>query len=257
MLRSFAVFLFSLASLALAAPSDQTKYIEHVQKGHSYALTGMADQAIKEFEEALKYSPDDYDLHHRLGNLYGCPKGNPHLRDSMRLEPNHWQAYSDLGLCLIKQGQTKEGRSLVEQALKLNPQNPQLQYQVGLWSMEDKDYKKASGFFEAALSADPDYFDAAQQLGMARARLGETAAAEKAFRRAMVIMPNHPGPYLQLAPVLFLTDQGGTACFTLEQGAILALDLESSPMAQEALTKLQKHCPNSKAIKKLTAALRP
>src|SRR5687768_10974696 len=92
LLRSVIVGSLAFASSALAAPVDQAKYIEHVQKGHSYALTGMNDQAIKEFEEALKYSPDDYDLHHRLGNLYGCPKGNQHLRESMRLEPDHWQA---------------------------------------------------------------------------------------------------------------------------------------------------------------------
>lgn len=249
------VSLLMCASVALAAPVDQARYIEHVQKGHAFALTGMKDQAIAEFEQALKLSPGEYGLHHRLGTLYGCPKGVEYLRESIRLEPSHWDAYSDLGMCLIQQGQVQEGRTLVGKALELNPRNAQIRYQVGKWSLEDKDFAKAAEHFEAALAVDGDYFDAAHELGMARAQMKEFEAAEGAFKRAIAIMPNHPGPYIHMAPVLRARKQETAACINLEAGARLSMDLENSPTMQEALVNLKEYCPKSKAISQLEKSL--
>jgi tetratricopeptide (TPR) repeat protein len=250
------VLLLMCASVALAAPVDQARYIEHVQKGYAFALTGMKDQAIAEFEQALTLSPDEYDLHHRLGTLYGCPKGVEHLRESIRLEPSHWDAYSDLGMCLIQQGQVQKGRALVDKALELNPRNAQIRYQVGKWNLEDKDFPKAAENFEAALDVDGDYFDAAHELGMTRMQMKEFQAAERAFKRAIAIMPNHPGPYIHVAPALRALKQETAACINLEAGARLSMDLQSSPSMQEALTGLKEYCPKSRAIPQLESTLK-
>lgn len=252
-----AVMAFAATTALAAPPTDPAQYIQHVQLGHSYALTGMTDQAIKEFEEALKYSPNDYDLHQRLGTLYGCPKGMDHLKESIRIEPDHWEAYSNLGMCLIQQGKTAEGREMIGKALELNPRNAQLQYQAGQWNMADKNYKAAAGHFEAALKTDPDYFDAADALGTVQGQLGDNETAEKTLRRAIIIMPNHPAPYIHLAPVLKSMGQQATACINVEQGGNLAVDLKSERYMREALTILQADCPKSKAIAKLTSALKP
>ena len=255
--RGIGAALAGLSLWAFAAePTDPAAYIQHVQLGHSYALTGMSDQAIKEFEAALKLSPNDYDLHQRLGILYGCPKGIDHLRESIRIEPNHWEAYSNLGMCLIQQGQTAEGRMTVEKALMLNPRNAQLQYQAGQWNVADKNYKGAAEHFQAALMSDPDYFDAADALGVVQAQLGDNDAAERTLRRAILMMPNHPAPYIHLAPVAKAMGKIAAVCINLEQGGNLAIDLKNERYIRAALDELQKDCPTSKAIPKFMAALR-
>ena len=85
---------------------------------------GKLDQAIPEFEAALKYNPNHPEAHYHLGRaLY--VKGNyegakAHYLQAARLDPTA-PVQSGLGAAYFRLGQTSEAIAQFKEALRLNP----------------------------------------------------------------------------------------------------------------------------------------
>jgi tetratricopeptide (TPR) repeat protein len=85
---------------------------------------GKLDQAIPEFEAALKYNPNHPEAHYHLGRaLY--VKGNyegakVHYLETARLDPKA-PVHDGLGAVYFRLGQTPEAIAQFKEALRLNP----------------------------------------------------------------------------------------------------------------------------------------
>lgn len=85
---------------------------EHFNKGIQFALKGQHDDAIKEFEETLKYNPNSAETYNNLGFEYmdkgDLDKAIDSQNKALQINPNLANAYYGLAMALEKKGD-KEG----------------------------------------------------------------------------------------------------------------------------------------------------
>ncbi len=85
---------------------------EHFNKGIQFALKGQHDEAIKEFQETLKYNPNSAETYNNLGFEYmdkgDLDKAIESQNKAIQLNPSLGIAYYGLAMALEKKGD-KEG----------------------------------------------------------------------------------------------------------------------------------------------------
>src|SRR5437660_10149446 len=85
---------------------------------------GKLDQAIPEFEAAVKYNPNHPEAHYHLGRtLYvkGDYEGaKRHYEETARLDPKS-PVHNGLGAVYFRLGQTSQAIAQFKEALRLNP----------------------------------------------------------------------------------------------------------------------------------------
>jgi tetratricopeptide (TPR) repeat protein len=122
---------------------------------------GKLNDAIEQYEEALRIRPTDATTNNAVGAAYiaaGHPeRALPYLRTADQLRPNYFDAHYNLGNALASAG----------------------------------DFQAAEEQFAAAVRLRPDDADAHANLGSALAELGKFAEAKTEFEQALKINPSH------------------------------------------------------------------
>lgn len=143
-----------------------------IEHGEPLALesahTGLADVYLKlrridlaeyHLGKALAVSPQEADIHHRLGELRTY-KGEfaaaaaAFLRAS-ELEPSHPGHRHRLGWATFMAGGQKQGRAIMEDALTLDEANTELLGNLAMACSELGDHRAALRYLERAVELDP------------------------------------------------------------------------------------------------------
>ena len=134
-LRSFAIFatvlLFS-ASLSIASDTgkkpteeDLQSSLQHQTRGNELDEQGNSADAIKEYEEALKYDPSDTNTLFNMGTVYlkiNKPEDAARAFESVvKIDTKDTEAYNLLGLAYRGCGKVNEAIKTWEKSLKINP----------------------------------------------------------------------------------------------------------------------------------------
>jgi tetratricopeptide (TPR) repeat protein len=117
--------LFSLS--AAHGNADAQTMLAEVTKGQTGAAIGenLANDEINQYQEAIRFNPDDADAHENLGialkrrGEFG--EAILQFREAIRIKPDHVDAHYNLGASLINQGQVDEAISEFQEALRLRP----------------------------------------------------------------------------------------------------------------------------------------
>ena len=128
--------------------------------GLAFAKLGSLDDAIGQYEQALRIKPD--------------------LAD----------AQFNWGLALAQQGRLQEAISHWEQTLRIKPDLAEAQYNWGLALVQQGRLEEAISHWEQALRIDPDLADAHYNWGLALEKLGRAAQAIPHYRQALRIQPD-------------------------------------------------------------------
>ena len=93
------------------------------------------DEAIRQFQEAIRLKPDHAEAHYNLGTALDS-KGQtdeaiPQYQEATRLNPGNADAHYNLGLALASKGQTEEAIRRFEAALKVKPDYPEAHNHLG------------------------------------------------------------------------------------------------------------------------------
>jgi tetratricopeptide (TPR) repeat protein/mono/diheme cytochrome c family protein len=93
--------------------------------GGAFLAAGRVDEAIPRLVKAVKDRPDYFDAHYNLGNALAS-KGDfsaaaVQFRTATRLRPDDADAEANLGSALVKTGNISEAKSHYQRALRLNP----------------------------------------------------------------------------------------------------------------------------------------
>jgi protein O-mannosyl-transferase len=112
----------------IALRLDPDSVISHYNLGLAFSSKGRIDEAIEQYEIALQLDPDFADAHNGLATSFfkkgQIDKAIEQYQVALQLNPNDEKAHNNLGLAYFKKGQIDKAIEQYQVAIRLNPANP-------------------------------------------------------------------------------------------------------------------------------------
>jgi len=182
----------------------------HYNLGNAWLeIPGRLNDAIAQYEEALRLNPDYAEAHNSLGFAWAQMPGRlddarAQFAESLRLDPHCASAHTNLGNVWSEMpGRLNDAIAQYEEALRLDPDYAEAHYNLGLaFSRMPGRLNDAIAQFEEALRLRPDYAPGWHSLGVSWFQLGNLPAAAEAFRKELRLSPDDPMARRALTAVL-------------------------------------------------------
>jgi tetratricopeptide (TPR) repeat protein len=232
---------FSVAFNLLAGVHSQAQLLCAV--GNAFLQKGRLDEAITQYDKALKIAPDYaeawYDLGLALDQMGRLDEAITHYRKAVQLNPPFPYAYNNLGNALMQKGKADEaiaqyqtaltfqpdftlalfnlGNALLQKGgldeaiaqyqkvLQLKPDHPQAHNNLGTALLQEGKVDEAITQYQAALQLNPDSADARHSLGDALLQKHDWEGAVASYLQALKINPKSGDVYANLGAALFQT----------------------------------------------------
>ncbi len=140
----------------------------HVVWGMACELSGDFAGAIEHLTEAVRLNPDLYYAYYELGwirrALGQSELAIEALRKAIEYSPGFVDAYNLLGIIYYEEKNYTKAIANFLQTISLEPRNPHHHYNLGLAYKALGEYERAIGSFRRALTLKPDYEEARIQM---------------------------------------------------------------------------------------------
>jgi len=150
-----------------AAASVDPKAIECIETGNDHFERGKFDNAIKEYDKALKIAPKYAEAYYRRGLAYyklssavftgkkNYEKAKSDFKEATILNPSHAEAWFMRGMSSSDWEHLTERLSFYNEAIRLNPDYAQAYYQRGRHHHGKDNFNAAVVDYETAMRLDP------------------------------------------------------------------------------------------------------
>lgn len=145
----------------------------------------------------------------------------PQLEQVLKEEPLLALANLELGRALNGLERYVEALPWLRQAVDLTPQSGRAHFELGVALAETGDWEGSAAQLESAVAHAPDSDDLRFYLGMAYDQIGRASEAEKSFRDALQINPNHYRASLLLGRLLGMQNKPSAALPFLQKAVSL------------------------------------
>ena len=222
-----------LASIAADLPTSARA---HVNYATELQEVGRADEAAKEFAEAIRLNPGSAKAHVSLGSLLATKgefgEAESHFEQALRIEPKNAEYHSGYAYLLDQLGHKDQAVSECETAIRLAPKSPQAHYAYGAFLEKHGRAEEAIAKYRQTLQLDPAHLDAHLDLGGLLLEKGELAQARQHFGKASELNPKLAQPHNYLGRVLMLEGNISQAIEQFEEALRLHPDF---PEAEQNL----------------------
>ncbi len=179
--------------------------------GQLLARYRLYDDAIAQFESALKLDPTSDDLHFNLASAY-LKKGSYPQALASATQVSEAGQKNDAYLSLIgdiyaRQGDIPRAQSTWQQAIARNPDNDQDYLSLALVQLRSGHSEDAEQTLRKAQTRMPASGRVLWGLGLIATTKGNNTEAAKLFERAVEALPEWPGSYSTLGLFYFQTGQ--------------------------------------------------
>ena len=187
----------------------------HYNLGVAFAKAGQTDEAIRQYREAIRLKPDHANAHNSLGHaLFRKGQTEEAIRqyqEALRLQPDHTNAHYDLGLALDQKGRTDEAIRQYREAIRLKPDHADAHDNLGAALYQKGQLDEAIHQLQEALRLNPDHADAHYNLGVVLGNRGQTEEAILQYQKALRLKPDDAQTHNNLGYALFRKGQTAEA----------------------------------------------
>jgi len=182
----------------------ENNYIMHVNYGKTLEDMGRLNEAVYQYNLALKIKPDFFLAHLNLGNALSAkgnfPEAIYHHQQALKIHPNDPTVLYNLAVTLQQQGNIDEATNYYQKSINVQP-IPQAYNNLALIYQDKQMLQEAIDYFNRAIRLEPRYADAYNNLANILLSQGELDGAIINYKKALEIDPSHAGTIknLQLA----------------------------------------------------------
>jgi tetratricopeptide (TPR) repeat protein len=212
----------------------------HYEVGSALLQQGRVQEAIDQYEQALRIMPDYGEPHNNLGiallRLGRIDEGIEHFEQALQINPDYAEAHYNLGVALAQTGKTDEAIAHYERALRIKPDYAEAHNGLGAALLRTGNVQMAMAHYEAALGINPDYAEAHYNLGIALAQAGRLPEAMQQWEQVLRLKPDDVPAHYNLGNALQRQGRLPEAIEQFQQA--LKLRPDYTP-AKNALARLQ------------------
>jgi tetratricopeptide (TPR) repeat protein len=200
-----------------------------INLGFALYNQGQIDEAIGEFQEVIRLKPDNTDARNDLGiallNKNQIDEAISQFQEAIRLKPDNAAAHQNLGDALGRKGQIDEAISQYQEAIRRNADNAAVHHNLGDALGRKGQIDEAISQYQEAIRLKPDYTEAYFNLGDALAVKGKFDEAIENYRQAIQINSNRPEIFVHLGMTLGQLGRTGEAVTQYREALRLNPDL--------------------------------
>jgi tetratricopeptide (TPR) repeat protein len=208
-------------------PEAVIRAATHNNLGNAFIMEGKTQDAIEQYEEVLRLSPDDVDASFNLGDALlrvgRFEEAVGHFERALRIDPNNAHAHYSAGVSLAKLGQPREAIGHFEQALRIDPVYAEAHQMLGNVLFDQGNVQEAIGHWEQALKTKPTA-EAHYNLANALLRGGRLEEAIEHYDQALKIKPDYAKAHYNLGIALEQAGRVQAAIEHYEQALLLRPD---------------------------------
>jgi len=211
----------------------------HCRRGSLLCGLERFDDAHVAFERALEINEDYVEARIQLGHILLAAERKEDaaaeferafLQNIKRIERPFFE-----GKALILEGDTARGQELIRKAFDRRPHEAEKHFRAGLRGLRDEAWLDAIEAFSCVIDLDKAYADVHNYLGVAYHEASRLETSESSFRRSLEINPRFLTARLNLAFLLFESEDWDGADHELH--AVLEQEPDCTP-ALECLEEL-------------------
>ncbi|HEY7098633.1 MAG TPA: FG-GAP-like repeat-containing protein [Terriglobales bacterium] len=233
----------AFAAFELALSGDPTSAEATYGIGSVYLKQNRLAEARESFERATKLVAGYPDTLPNSWNNLGLLQANAgniddaiaNFEEALKLNPEHPIALLNLGNAYRRKQQWDKARQILERAVAAHPQDAEANYSLAMVFAQSDDSEHAYEYLQKALKYRPDYPEALNNLGVLYLRTRRRDEAVHTFEECIRVAPDFDQAYLNLAQVYAI--EGAT-----EKARAILLDLlkhrPGNAAAERALTQL-------------------
>jgi tetratricopeptide (TPR) repeat protein len=201
-----------------AASPEERKALMHNERGLDLFSKNKFEQAVKEYNEAIRALPSLAAAHNNLGSaLFAMGRfeeAAASFRQAAQLDPKYAQAHFNLALAYIKLGREREANDSLTSASRAY-------LDAGEEHLRENRLAEAEASFKGLLQIDPDYPLAHLKLGLLYNAAGRHEEAVASFNRVIAKQPDSADAYQNLAEAYIALRNYAEAARAAEQSVKL------------------------------------
>lgn len=209
------------AGVVRAVSPEERKALAHNERGLGHFEKGKIEQAVREYNEALRAYPNLAAAHNNLGSAHFAAarfeEAASSFQRAVEIDPDYGQAHFNLALTQLKLGREREADAALRAAVRAYYTSGDAHFRAGR-------LKEAEESYRGMLQIDPGYVPALLRLGLVCNTTRRFEEASQHLRLAASREPANPYAHEGLAEALHGLNRDEEAASAADHALQLAPD---------------------------------